>query len=113
MQDDDLKKLTKKMDMEDRTFIEIVRKLRGDDEEAIVDDYLMEICDIYRIDLFSEGKFSEAESESDGDLDGRNVNNNDNANEQSGEKSLKKVDAKKGLDDLDDLRKRFNALKKI
>ncbi|GAV30157.1 hypothetical protein PMKS-003665 [Pichia membranifaciens] len=91
-------------DLEDRIYVEIVRKLRGDDEETVVTDYMNELCDIYRIDLYNEGKYKDDVAEDDGE-------GGDNA-EGSNENKLTKPQVKKGLDDLDDLKQRFEALKK-
>lgn len=87
------------LDLEDRVYIEIVRKLRGDDEDIVVGDYLKELCDIYRIDLYNEGKYKD---------DGL-VTHDDN---DKGDTENTKNRVKKQLDDLDDLKSRFEALKK-
>lgn len=91
-------------DLEDRIYVEIVRKLRGDDEETVVTDYMHELCDIYKIDLYSEDKYKEDVDEDDGE-------NGDNA-EGSNENQPVRPQVKKKLDDLDDLKERFEALKK-
>ena len=91
-------------DLEDRIYVEIVRKLRGDDEETVVTDYMHELCDIYKIDLYSEDKYKEDVNEDDGE-------NGDNA-EGSNENQPVRPQVKKKLDDLDDLKERFEALKK-
>ncbi|KAG0684453.1 hypothetical protein C6P40_003268 [Pichia californica] len=89
------------LDLEDRIYIEIVRKLRGDDEETVVDDYLTELCDIYRIDIYNDGKYKDDVNENDSDGTESPPNNGD-----------LKPQIKKRLDDLDDLKQRFEALKK-
>lgn len=94
------------LDLEDRVYIEIVRKLRGDDEDAVVNDYMNELCDIYKIDIYNEGKYKDDEvSDDDVDADSGGGNGNN-------EEKIVKPQVKKQLDDLDDLKKRFEALKK-
>lgn len=89
------------LDLQDRIYIEIVRKLRGDDEESIVNDYISELCDIYKIDLFNEGKYHS---------DSENNLSDDSSNDKIGKNPTKKQH--NDLNDLNDLKKRFEALKK-
>lgn len=87
-----------KLDLEDRIYIEIIRKLRGDDEDTVVNDYLHELCDIYKIDILNQGKYKNDDT-----------SNDDTSND---DETIIKPQIKKKLDDLDDLKQRFEALKK-
>lgn len=93
------------MDLEDRVYIEIVRKLRGDDEETVVTDYMHELCEIYRIDLYNEGKYKDDEVS--GAYEDKEGNEGGKLETQTS-----KPQVKKKLDDLDELKQRFEALKK-
>jgi hypothetical protein len=92
------------LDLEDRVYAEIVRKLRGDDEEAVVNDYLHELCDVFQIDIYGEGKYitenKETQSETETGTEANQV------------ASATTAAAPPKLDDLDELKKRFQALKK-
>lgn len=123
----------KMMDLEDRTLIEIIRKLRGDDEESVIDDYLNEIVDIYRIDLYSTGKYDIEEDGEDEDTvdedeydeaDDEGQKKSENPKSENKKKSAKAdskssstkpkpLDSKKKLSDLDALKKRFDDLKRL
>lgn len=114
----------KMMDLEDRTLVEIIRKLRGDEEESVVDDYLCEIADIYRIDIYAEGKFDEdMEEDDEGDVSSEDKestkdkeSSKDNDEKGTGSKKGSKpkpLDSKKKLSDLDELKKRFDDLKRL
>ena len=82
-------------DLEDKIYIEITRKLRGEDESTVVENYLKELTDIYKIDLFNEGKYP---GEEQAETEKKTIS--------TGLSSVPK------LDDLDDLKSRFEALKK-
>lgn len=109
----------KMMDLEDRTLIEIIRKLRGDDESSVIDDYLDEIVDIYRIDLYSTGKFEDTKEEESSQeeqqeqKEGSEVQLDSKASSATSDLKPKPLDSKKKLSDLDELKKRFNDLKRL
>lgn len=85
------------LDLQDKICLEITRKLTGVDEGVVVKDYLNELCDVFKIDLYNEGKYDKDEEGNDTDGGG---------NSQSLSDTCKK------LDDLDELKNRFAALKK-
>ena len=107
VQDTDKSEL--KLELEDRIYVEIVRKLRGDDEDAVVNDYISELSDVYRIDLYNEGKYDEEEDEEDDTKDGGKDEGKDDNDGTSKPPSKKQ---NKQFDELDDLKQRFNALKR-
>lgn len=73
-------------DLEDRVYIEIVRKLRGDDEDIVVKDYMNELCDIYKIDLHNENKYQEIEEDS---VDDDNNDGTDDSATSNGNNTVK------------------------
>lgn len=125
----------KQMDLEDRTFMEIVKKLRGDDEEMVIGDYINEISDIYRIDLYATGKYDEEDEDEDDDEGEEGQEGDDDPSSDDADKGAKatkksappkssakkpnsknqppKLDSKKKLNDLDELKKRFDDLKRL
>ena len=107
VQDTDKSEL--KLELEDRIYVEIVRKLRGDDEDAVVNDYISELSDVYRIDLYNEGKYDEEEDEEDDTKDGGKDEGKDDNDGTSKPPSKRQ---NKQFDELDDLKQRFNALKR-
>ncbi|GMM46476.1 hypothetical protein DAPK24_030510 [Pichia kluyveri] len=98
-----------KLELEDKIYVEIVRKLRGDDEDAVVNDYISELSDVYRIDLYNEGKYDEEQDEEDDTKDGDKDEAKDDNYGTSKPPSKKQ---NKQFDELDDLKQRFNALKR-
>ena len=98
-----------KLELEDKIYVEIVRKLRGDDEDAVVNDYISELSDVYRIDLYNEGKYDEEEDEEDDTKDGGKDEGKDDNDGTSKPPSKRQ---NKQFDELDDLKQRFNALKR-
>ena len=91
------------LDLEDRVYAEIVRKLRGDDEEAVVNDYLHELCDVFQIDIYGEGKYITENKETQSETE---------AGTEANPVTTAAPAAPPKLDDLDELKKRFQALKK-
>ena len=91
------------LDIEDRVYAEIVRKLRGDDEEAVVNDYLHELCDVFQIDIYGEGKYITENKETQSETE---------AGTEANQVTTAATAAPPKLDDLDELKKRFQALKK-
>lgn len=91
------------LDIEDRVYAEIVRKLRGDDEEAVVNDYLHELCDVFQIDIYGEGKYITENKETQSETE---------AGTEANPVTTAAPAAPPKLDDLDELKKRFQALKK-
>ncbi|TID29851.1 hypothetical protein CANINC_001544 [Pichia inconspicua] len=89
---------TSNLDLEDRIYIEIVRKLKGEDEENVVNEYLKELSSVYRIDLYNEGKYQEDDEGDDTELGTSN----------EGQEKVKKP-----LSELEELKQRFEALKKL
>jgi hypothetical protein len=111
------------LDLEDRVCLEITRKLNGVDEDIVVQDYLKELCDVYTIDLYNEGKYKDHDSTEEGNNDNDNDNDDDKNNTNTGNNGKNNIDngigktsnnfkTNKKFDDLDDLKQRFAALKK-
>lgn len=88
-----------KLDLEDRIYIEIVRKLKGEDEENVVNEYLKELSSVYRIDLYNENIYPDEEEQNDIEAEGSN---------EGQDKPIKKP-----LNELEELKQRFEALKKL
>lgn len=99
-----------KLELEDKIYVEIVRKLRGDDEDAVVNDYISELSDVYRIDLYNEGKYDEEEDEEEDDT--KDGGKDEGKDDKDGTSKPPSKRQNKQFDELDDLKQRFNALKR-
>lgn len=93
------------LDLEDKIYNEIVRKLRGDDENKVINEYMKELANVYKVDLYNEGKYPSDEN----DDETKEVHGLDNKTiENKSKKAFKQP-----LSDLDALKQRFEALKKL
>lgn len=92
----------------DHDFME---KCKQDDVDSLTEKYLKEFCDTYKIDLYGEGKYKE-EQEEDED-DDEEDDDEDDGDEKEEEKSKDKAKPTAPSNSMDDLKKRFEALKRI
>lgn len=88
------------------------KKCTEDNVDELTEMYLKEFCDTYKIDLYGEGLYRDESDSSDDDSDGGIAEKEDGNKSGNGNDKKEKDQSKKG-DDMDDLKKRFEALKRI
>ncbi|VEU22439.1 DEKNAAC103421 [Brettanomyces naardenensis] len=89
---------------------DFAKKCKGGNVDELTEMYLREFCDTYKIDLYGEGKYDEEEKE---DEDGDGGDDEPGDGEKIAEKKVEKVKEAPIGNDIDDLKKRFEALKRL